>query len=106
MLIGGISPYSKVVTLASDGCKFLRNFMTFKVGFFFNFFVTYFAIKVSTNWWNFFYKGKNGKYHSPEKQNFLSEISLYNLWGCFLQPFWSHSAHADLLTKFLFLGPF
>src|SRR5271155_3652548 len=29
---------------------------------------------------NFFYKGKGGKYHGPEKQPFLSEISLYNLW--------------------------
>src|ERR1700678_4244930 len=92
MLIGGISPYSKVVTLTSDGCKFLRKFMTFKVEIFFNFFVTYFAVKVSINWWNFFYNAKGGKYHSPEKHLFSSELSHYNLWGCFLPPFRSHSA--------------
>jgi hypothetical protein len=39
----------------------------------------------------FFYNAKSGKYHSPEKQPFPSELSLYNLWSCFLPPFWSHS---------------
>jgi len=58
MLIGGISPHSKVVTLS---CKFLRKFVMFKVGIFFKNFDMYFAIKVTTNWWNFFYNGKSGK---------------------------------------------
>jgi hypothetical protein len=57
--------------------------------------VTYFAIKVTTDWWNFFYNAKSGKYYSPEKQPFPSELSLYNLWSCFLPPFWSHSEFGD-----------
>ena len=46
MLIGGIYPYSKVVTLI---CKFLRNFMTFYAVIFFKFFwpqlVNFFYVK-------------------------------------------------------------
>ena len=37
------------------------------------------------------YNAKSGKYHSPKKQHFPSELFHYNLWGCFLPPFWSHS---------------
>jgi hypothetical protein len=62
-------------------------------------FVTYFAIKVTTDWWNFFYNAKSGKYHSPEKQPFPSELSLYNLWSCFLPPFWSHSGDGYTMTE-------
>ena len=47
--------------------------------------------KATTNQWNLFYTAKSGKYHRPKKQPFPLEISLYNLWGCFSQPFWSHS---------------
>ena len=54
--------------------------LCFKLNFFF---VKYFAIKNSTDWWNFFSNGKGGKYHSPKKQPFLSEISLYNLGVAF-----------------------
>ena len=55
--------------------------------------------KVTTNQWNLFYTAKSGKYHRPEKQPFPLEISLYNLWGCFSQPFWSHSGNAHVFTK-------
>ena len=54
--------------------------LCFKLNFFF---VKYFAIKNSTDWWNFFSNGKGGKYHSPKKQPFLLEISLYNLGVAF-----------------------
>ena len=48
MLIGGISHYSKVVI-------FFKNCV----------------IKDITNWWNFFYDDKSGKYHSPENNPFF-----------------------------------
>ena len=45
------------------------------------FFVGNLVRKVSTNWWNLFHTAKSGKYHSPEKQPFPSELSLYNPSG-------------------------
>ena len=51
MLIGEISPYSKVVKL-----RVVNSFeisQCFKLEFFSKIFVTYFAIKVYTKWWNF-----------------------------------------------------
>jgi hypothetical protein len=67
--------------------------MMFLVGIFFKKFPTYFAIKISTNWWNLYYDAKSGKYHDPEKQHFpsvLAPLPPYNLWGCLSPPFWSH----------------
>ena len=84
MLIGGFSPYSKVVTLSY---KFLQHF---RLEFFSKFLVIYFTVKVTTDWWNFLYNAKSGKLHSPKKQHFPSVLFHYNVWGCFLPPFWSH----------------
>ena len=69
MLIGGISPYSKVVELrvVNSSKKFSKIF------------ISYFTTKVSTNQWNFFYNAKSGKYHSTKKQPLLSILFLYNL---------------------------
>ena len=88
MLIGGISPYSKVVALRVVNSSEIL--WCFKLEFFSNIFVRYFTIKVSNNWWNLFYNAKSSKYHSTEKQPLPWILSLYNLWGWFLPPFWSH----------------
>jgi hypothetical protein len=52
MLIGGISPYSKVVTLRVVNS--FKNLQCFKLFFISSFFAKCFAIKVAINWWNFF----------------------------------------------------
>jgi hypothetical protein len=89
MLIGGISPCSKVVTLRVEIPMKIYNLLS--CNSFFKFLVTYFVIKVAIKGWNSFYNRKSGKYQSPKKQPFLSVLSLYPLLGCFLPPFWSHS---------------
>ena len=98
MLVGGISPYSKVVALrVANSSEIL---WCFKLEFFSKIFVRYFTIKVSTNRWNLFYNAKSSKYHSTKKQPLPSILSLYNLWGWFLPPSWfhrvTHSTHPHL----------
>ena len=96
---GGISPYSKVVALRDVNSSEI-SWCFFKLEFFFSkIFVRYFTIKVSTNWWNLFYNAKSSKYHSTEKQPLPWILSLYNLWGWFLPPFWSHRARRDSRAK-------
>ena len=52
MLIGGISPYRKVVTLrVVNSFKILQRL---KLLFFKKKFALYFALKVAIKWWNFF----------------------------------------------------
>jgi hypothetical protein len=63
--------------------------------------VKYSVIKVTINQWFFFNDAKGGKYHSPKKQHYLSVLSHYNLWGCFLPPFWSHRVWSSSMSALL-----
>ena len=77
MLIGGISPYSKVVTLrVVNSFEILQHFKLF---FYSKNFAIYFAIKVAIKWWNFFTMEKVVNPTVPKKLPFPSSLFHYNL---------------------------
>ena len=77
MLIGGISPYSKVVTL-----RVVNSFeilWCLKLFFFPNFFAIYFAIKVAIKWWNYFTMQKVVNFTVPKNNLFHQVYSFATL---------------------------
>jgi hypothetical protein len=78
MLIGGISPYSKVVTLRVVNS--FENLQHFKLFFFSNFFAIYFGIKVAIKWWNFFTMQKVVNSTVP-KNNLFHQVYSFTTLG-------------------------
>jgi hypothetical protein len=78
MLIGGISTYSKVVTLRVVNS--FENLLRFKLFFLFKIFAIYFAIKVAIKWWNFFTMQKAVNSTAP-KNNLFHQVYSFTTLG-------------------------
>ena len=90
MLIGGISPYSKVTLLRVE--NYFENLWCFKLEFFSKIFVTNFAIKVYTKWSKFFTMLKVVNSTVSKSNTFHGNYPITTFGVVFLPPFWSHSA--------------